>query len=69
MTMIIREVGFNKAFRWAGTGLSCNTSQPYVKYESFPKLLLQSSRGVRTDGREEDEFMQILCRYLLLEHD
>lgn len=66
---IIREVGFNKTFRWAGTGLSCNTSQSYVKYESFLKPLFESSRSVRTDSSEEDEPMQILCRYLLLEYD
>lgn len=66
---VIREVSVNKTFRWAKTGLACNTSQSYVKYESFPKLQFESSRSVRTDRREEDEPMQILCIYLLLEHD
>lgn len=65
---VIREVSVNKTFRWAGTGLACNTSQSYVKYESFPKLQFESSRSVRTDRREEDEPMQILCRYLLFEY-
>lgn len=66
---IIKEVSFNETIIQAGTGLACNTSQSYVKYESFPRLLFGSSRNVRTDSREEIECMQILCRYFLLECD